>query len=161
MEKNCKTCGGTGWVMRPSIHTACPEGCEQSYSLSQGYTTCTGIIDVRGYYSACGQKAQTTSYQCGRLIPINAASNISPDLCCGIYPADSVASQGGKREMFEKVYVKIEADLPKEDGDYFGMEKGSTNSFMSVLDFKTDEELRDGNSAYWIKFVEWWLRPVE
>lgn len=28
MEKNCKTCGGTGWVMRPSIPTSCPEGCE-------------------------------------------------------------------------------------------------------------------------------------
>ena len=28
MEKNCETCGGTGWVMRPSIPNACPEGCE-------------------------------------------------------------------------------------------------------------------------------------
>ena len=31
MEKNCKTCGGTGWVMRPSIPMACPKGCEQKY----------------------------------------------------------------------------------------------------------------------------------
>ena len=74
MEKNCKTCGGT----------------------SQGYTTCTGIIGANGLCSVCGQEAISTFYQCGRLIPINAASDISPDLCCGI--TDSVVSQGEKRE---------------------------------------------------------------
>ena len=66
MEKNCKTCGGT----------------------SQGYTTCTGIIGANGICSVCGQEAISTFYQCGRLIPINAASDISPDLC----------AQGEKRE---------------------------------------------------------------
>ena len=63
-------------------------------------------------------------------------------------------------EMYKKVYIKSEADLPTEDGDYFGMEIGSINSFMSVLDFKKDKELRDGNGAYWMKFVEWYLQPI-
>ena len=79
MEKNCKTCGGT----------------------SQGYTTCTGIIGANGICSVCGQEAISTFYQCGRLIPINAASDISPDLC----------AQGEKREMFEKVDIFTEEFL--------------------------------------------------
>ena len=46
MEKNCKTCGGTGWVMRPSIPMACPKGCEQKYEPADiSPDLCCGITD--------------------------------------------------------------------------------------------------------------------
>lgn len=114
MEKNCKTCGGTGWVMRPSIPMACPKGCEQKYE----------------------------------------PADISPDLCCGI--TDSVVSQGGKREMFEKVYVTTVEDLPKDEGYYFVMHIEDDGKDVYYFLPSEDDLIRE-----WITKVEWWLRPVE
>jgi len=61
-------------------------------------------------------------------------------------------------EMYKKVYIKSEADLPTEDGDYFGMERGSIESFMSVMSFISDWEFK--NRDYWMSYVEWYLQPI-
>ena len=61
-------------------------------------------------------------------------------------------------ETYKKVYIKSEADLPKKDGEYFGMEKGSMYSFMSVLDFISDKEFK--NRDYWMSYIEWYLQPI-
>ena len=144
MEKNCKTCGH----QNEEICNTCPD-------ISPDL--CCGMYPVPDVGNKVSQREL---YQC----PYDKATKCDledPCLGCETWAKTRVSPPAEKVERFEKVYVRTEADLPKEDGDCFGMEKGSLNSFMSVLDFKTDKELRDGNSAYWMKFVEWWLRPVK
>ena len=58
------------------------------------------------------------------------------------------------RELFEKVVIKSEADLPKETGYYKAMDK-STDEFREIY-FAEDISVKG-----WLSMVEYWLRPVE
>ena len=161
MEKNCKTCkhqyrSATDYPCNSCCHVSPgfnTNHYEPSHPVSQGYTTCTGIINANGRCSVYGQEAISTSYQCGRLIPINAASDITPDLCCGMYttPAEKV-------ERFEKVEVKTEDDLPKVAGSYIAcLRNGSIYEDYKFIGI--DNTFPDTN--HWMRHIKWWLRPVK
>ena len=55
-----------------------------------------------------------------------------------------------KMETFRKVIIKTEADLPKEEGEYFACRSG----FKTVQSFKFTDQ-------FWLKEVRWYLQPIE
>ena len=61
------------------------------------------------------------------------------------------------RELFEKVYIRSESDLPKEDDAYF----------VQYKDHQIGAELfsvsghQKGIQFDWIGLIDWYLRPVE
>jgi hypothetical protein len=57
-----------------------------------------------------------------------------------------------KEELYRKVYVKSEADLPKEDGNYICLHKGATK--LDIFPFKVNE-------SHWFVEIDWYLQPVE
>ena len=60
-------------------------------------------------------------------------------------------------ELFEKIYIKSEADLPKEKGFY---ETG-----IGIRAFNPEEKLikpfQSDSVEFWMKCVDYYLRPVE
>jgi RNA polymerase subunit RPABC4/transcription elongation factor Spt4 len=76
-----------------------------------------------------------------------------------VITTDSVVSQGGKREMFEKVYVNgKEENLPKVAGTYIVCKK-SGEIYRDWRYISIDGEFPDANM--WLNRMDWWLRPVE
>jgi hypothetical protein len=66
------------------------------------------------------------------------------------------------KELFEKIYIKTESDLPKEDGFYFCWLKGDkddgTIHYREFTFYNTDDW---HNEDMWLKDIDWYLRPVE
>ena len=57
-----------------------------------------------------------------------------------------------KEELYRKVYVKSEADLPKEDGTYICLHKGETK--LDIFPYKVNE-------SHWFVEIDWYLQPIE
>ena len=57
-------------------------------------------------------------------------------------------------EMFKKVYIKSEADLPTEDGEYFVFIRNGIGKDIFIWDNAgSDREI-------WIETFEWYLQPI-
>jgi hypothetical protein len=59
------------------------------------------------------------------------------------------------RELFEKVYIKSESELPTE-GEYLALKRGHYNPENIIFE--------DGNMAminYWMTHLDWYLRPLK
>lgn len=59
-------------------------------------------------------------------------------------------------ETFKKVYVKSEADLPKESGYHFVCHKDQRHNYYA---FDNDGPFE--NRDYWSKHIDWYLIPDE
>ena len=57
-----------------------------------------------------------------------------------------------KEELYRKVYVMSEADLPKEDGNYICLHKGATK--LDIFPYKVNE-------SHWFVKIDWYLQPIE
>jgi hypothetical protein len=62
-------------------------------------------------------------------------------------------------EIYEKVYIKTEADLPKNEGYYFISTGEKYDRNFDVYHF-TKVNARQ-NHLDWLEHVVWYLRPVE
>jgi hypothetical protein len=59
-----------------------------------------------------------------------------------------------KTELYKKVWIKSEADLPKEEGEYFcGEGSGLHYKHFSTTNFNNEE--------FWLKHIDWYLQPIE
>uniref|UniRef100_A0A6M3Y229 Uncharacterized protein n=1 Tax=viral metagenome TaxID=1070528 RepID=A0A6M3Y229_9ZZZZ len=56
-------------------------------------------------------------------------------------------------ELFKKIYVKSEADLPKKDGEYFAKLHGAYS--VHECEFSMFYEKQ------WIEDIDWYLQPIE
>ena len=67
--------------------------------------------------------------------------------------ADQEKEKVPTKELFEKVYIRSEADLPKEEGWYICSGKGQLRKYY----------WRNGESDIWIisNRIDWYLRPLE
>lgn len=58
-------------------------------------------------------------------------------------------------ELYKKVYIKSEEDLPKEDNEYFVYYKkygtGSTHIYLG----------NDARKYTWLNDIDWYLQPIE
>lgn len=58
------------------------------------------------------------------------------------------------KELFEKIYIKSEADLPNIEDVYF-------------VHLKSDNEIAEwcfyleGDHREWLKYIDWYLQPLE
>lgn len=59
-------------------------------------------------------------------------------------------------ELFEKVYIKSEDDLPKETGRYF-----CYDNYTEIITALIYEPSYKDDKENWLKHIDWWLRPVE
>ena len=57
------------------------------------------------------------------------------------------------KELFKKVYIKSEADLPTEDGWYSVFNKRRIGGFGSSY---YSQELKE----LWIKDIDWYFQPI-
>jgi len=55
-------------------------------------------------------------------------------------------------EIYRKVYINSEADLPKEDGNYICLHKGETK--LDIFPYKVNE-------SHWFVKIDWYLQPIE
>lgn len=63
-----------------------------------------------------------------------------------------------KTELFKKVYIKSEADLPKEMGDYLVLRK---TGYGTLLHFPFEGDVGWKADRYnWLHNVDWYLLPV-
>ena len=62
------------------------------------------------------------------------------------------------KELFEKVYIRSEKDLPKGKGEYFA-HRESDNRLL-VIDRFIDSDL-EFETSVWIRNANWYLRPLE
>ena len=59
------------------------------------------------------------------------------------------------KELFEKVYIRSEEDLPEEDGMYFINIKGKGIG-INVCRFEVILDIQS-----WMSNIDWYLRPIE
>ena len=59
-------------------------------------------------------------------------------------------------ELFRKVYIKSDADLPKENGRYIVRLKDTTTC---AFDFTINGDRLADDPQYWIDYVKWYLTP--
>jgi hypothetical protein len=65
------------------------------------------------------------------------------------------------KELFEKVYIRSEKDLPKKNGTYFI--KIKTPPFtqeLSAVGFIWEKDTKNVH-GFWLEAVDWYLLPVE
>jgi hypothetical protein len=62
-----------------------------------------------------------------------------------------------KEELYRKVYIKSEADLPELTGDYYAIKKAL--GIPNKLSLRTYE--KDISDNYWINNIDWYLQPPE
>jgi len=62
-----------------------------------------------------------------------------------------------KDELYKKVYIKTEADLPKEAGHYVVC-KNSGEIFRDYMYPKFNDTSPDANM--WLRYISWYLQPI-
>jgi len=62
-----------------------------------------------------------------------------------------------KNELFKKVYIKTEADLPKADGEFWA-KYDSTNDVCLLERFIVGEKK---DRQEWLKRIDWYFQPIE
>ena len=55
-------------------------------------------------------------------------------------------------EIYRKVYINSEAELPKEDGNYICLHKGATK--LDIFPYKVNE-------SHWFVEIDWYLQPEQ
>ena len=70
--------------------------------------------------------------------------------------ADELAQQPAK-ELFEKVYIRSEEDLPEEDGRYYVHNRGNINEY----DLHDSTWLGNMYKEAWLRDYDFYLRPLE
>jgi hypothetical protein len=61
-----------------------------------------------------------------------------------------------KKELYQKVYIKDQGDLPKEEGDYtISVLESETPTGSATFNFLKK------NIKWWLDNVHWYYRPVE
>ena len=63
------------------------------------------------------------------------------------------------KELYEKVFIKTEADLPKENGKYICMIKNINHP--ALLQYDIQSKGKYGYSKQWLELVDWYLKPTE
>ena len=63
------------------------------------------------------------------------------------------------KELFEKVYIRSEEDLPKENGMYICMIQDIKQP--ALLRYDIESKGKYGYTNQWMKLVDWYLRPLE
>jgi len=63
-----------------------------------------------------------------------------------------------KTDYFKKVYIKSEADLPKEEGYYFVGTKANTDRKMDLFYWRFTN-FAQGREC-WLNDIDWYLLPV-
>ena len=59
-------------------------------------------------------------------------------------------------ELYKKVEIKSEKDLPKKDGEYFAhLSELEEERFLSIIHY----DKNDSND--WLESIDWYLRPVD
>jgi len=66
-------------------------------------------------------------------------------------------------EYHKKVYIKSEADLPKEDGIYFTFRDKTIKFIHAFIGNQPERKYYDGLTfeAFWLKYIDSYLLPVE
>lgn len=62
-----------------------------------------------------------------------------------------------KEELFKKIYIKTEADLPKEDGNYY-THSVLDNRYLYKIWFNRDSNIE---KELWLTEIDWYLQPIE
>jgi hypothetical protein len=62
-----------------------------------------------------------------------------------------------KDEMYKKVFINGESDLPKEGNYDYVMIKDTVNTNRGIIDLYYVES---GNKQYWLTYVDWYLQPL-
>ena len=70
--------------------------------------------------------------------------------------ADELEQQPDK-ELFEKVYIRSEEDLPEEDGRYYVHNRGNINEY----DLHDSIWLGNMYKEAWLRHYDFYLRPLE
>jgi len=60
------------------------------------------------------------------------------------------------KEIYEKIYIKSESDLPKKTGNYFVAEKDN-NKYIFLCSFECNNVM----SKLWLRDIDWYLQPIE
>jgi len=63
------------------------------------------------------------------------------------------------KEIFEKVYIRSEEDLPEENGMYICMIQDIKQP--ALLRYDIESKGKYGYTNQWMKLVDWYLRPLE
>ena len=63
-----------------------------------------------------------------------------------------------KEELYRKVYVKSEADLPKEKGEYFCYRKSDNRLLIFNRFIEPDREFEE---SVWMRNVDYYLQPEQ
>jgi hypothetical protein len=64
-----------------------------------------------------------------------------------------------KDKLFKKVFIKSEADLPKEDGNYFIGYKNQRT--IKVIYYEISGKMLASDPQYWIDMIDWYLVPLD
>ena len=64
-----------------------------------------------------------------------------------------------KEELYKKVYIKTEEDLPKESGYYFVKRRNA--SIPDTLYYSLLALYIEKLKPYWVSQVDWYLIPIE
>jgi hypothetical protein len=69
-------------------------------------------------------------------------------------------SKQEKPELFRRVYIHSEADLPKETGSYYAHEKDVSQHTLSLYQFISNDDLY---AKDWVDVIDWYLieSPVQ
>jgi len=70
---------------------------------------------------------------------------------------DKPSKPQSAEELYKKVYIKSEADLPPKDGLYFCGE----GSGLHYRDFVFHDTDNFHNEGFWLKNIDWYLIPIE
>jgi hypothetical protein len=72
------------------------------------------------------------------------------------------------KEFYEKIYIKSEADLPKEDKKIYFVQKRILSTVNYAGDYQTAEYAELSTSFYnesyksfWMTYIDWYLKPIE
>lgn len=68
--------------------------------------------------------------------------------------AEQNKTANSDKELYEKVYIRSEADLPKDDKKYIGFHKQS-----GLIKFNIRKGFFD--ESWFVQYIDWYLRPVD
>lgn len=63
-----------------------------------------------------------------------------------------------KTEIYKKVYIRSEEDLPKEEKEYFVGLKGNYDRTIDVYCYYSDNDIA---IKQWMDNIDWYLQPIE
>jgi hypothetical protein len=63
-----------------------------------------------------------------------------------------------KTELFKKVYIRSEEDLPKKDGNYIVKDRENYNPHY--LPFVVSKAVINLNKDFWLNNIDWYLLPI-